>query len=148
MEDITIRELPIEKYHELENILEQQQLYHYHLNGPYSDRFLEINAEKFKCYMEKKPAFITYIAEVNYQIIGFTSANINHHKEAFIEDLFVTENFRKQQIGHKLFRSVLTWLEKQNVKSIELHVSTGNEKVIPFYENFGFKLTGYSLEKR
>lgn len=52
------------------------------------------------------------------------------------------------KIGKSLFYKILEWFDKNKVKIKELHVSTGNEKVLGFYEKFGFKKTGYTLMKQ
>lgn len=147
-EELKIEELHIEEYDRLKDILAQQQLYHYNLKGPYSERFLRINERKFKEYMGKKKKYATYIAIIENEIIGFTSAYINNYNEGFIEDLFVSEKFRKNQIGTRLFEKILKWLENNNVERINIEeVSIGNENVLKFYEKFGFKMTGYTMMK-
>ena len=39
-DNITYKEVKIGEYYLLKDILNEQQLYHYNLNGPYSERFL------------------------------------------------------------------------------------------------------------
>ena len=67
--------------------------------------------------------------------------------EGFIEDLFVTEKYRNKKVGSSLFSKVLEWLKDNVAKSMDVHVSVGNEKVIKFYEHNGFKMTGYTMKK-
>ena len=145
--EINIVEIKLENYKMLKDILEQQQLFHYNLNGPYKERFLEINEQNFQEYMSRKYKSITLAGVVEDKIIGFTSAYINKHNEGFIEDLFVNYEFRNKLIGTKLLNNILTWLEENNAKTIDIHVSTGNEKVLDFYNKFGFKVTGYTMRR-
>lgn len=144
--DITYGEVKIGEYYLLKDILNEQQLYHYNLNGPYSERFLEINENNFEEYMKRKYKSIVYVALVGTNIIGFTSAYLNHHNEGFIEDLFVTEEYRSKKVGNTLFNKVLEWLKNNGAKSIDVHVSVGNEKVMKFYEHNDFKMTGYTMK--
>ena len=96
-DNITYKEVKIGEYYLLKDILNEQQLYHYNLNGPYSERFLEINENNFEEYMKRKYKSIVHVASVGTNIIGFTSAYLNHHNEGFIEDLFVTEKYRNKK---------------------------------------------------
>lgn len=145
-DNITYKEVKIGEYYLLKDILNEQQLYHYNLNGPYSERFLEINENNFEEYMKRKYKSIVYVASARTKIIGFTSAYLNHHNEGFIEDLFVTEKYRNKKVGSTLFSKVLEWLKDNVAKSMDVHVSVGNEKVIKFYEHNGFKMTGYTMK--
>lgn len=52
------------------------------------------------------------------------------------------------KIGKKLFSKILEWFDKNKIERMKLHVSTGNEKVLGFYEKFGFKKDGYTLMKQ
>lgn len=146
-DEIKIEEVELEDYAKLKDIINQQQLYHYHLNGPYKERFLRINEFNFKEFMQKKKYSITYVAVRKNEIIGFTSAYINNHKEGFVEDLFVSEKYRNKSIGTELFQKLLKWLQENNADTIDVHVSIGNEDVIKFYEKNGFRMTGYTMKK-
>lgn len=55
--EIRIEEIRLEDYSKLKDIIRQQQLYHYDLNGPYKERFLKINEVNFQEYMMKKKVF-------------------------------------------------------------------------------------------
>lgn len=145
--EIEIEEIKIEDYGRLKDIIREQQLYHYQLNGPYKERFLRINEKNFQEYMMRKAKSITYVAVIEDTIIGFSSAYINHHNESLVEDLFISESYRNKSIGTKLFQKLLMWLENNHVETIDIHVSIGNESVIQFYEKNDFKMTGYSLKK-
>lgn len=146
-DNITYKEVKIGEYYLLKDILNEQQLYHYNLNGPYSERFLEINENYYEEYMKRKYKSIVYVALVKTSIIGFSSAYIDFHNEGFVVDLFVKEEYRNKKVGSSLFSKVLKWLKDNGAKSMDVHVSVGNEKVMKFYENNGFKMTGYTMKK-
>lgn len=144
--EINIVEIKLEDYDVLKDILKEQQLFHYNLNGPYKERFLEINEKNFQQYMSRKYKSITLASFCDDKIIGFTSAYINQYNEGFIEDLFVNDQYRNNSIGTILLNKLLDWLKENNAKTIDVHISTGNEKVLDFYKRFGFKLTGYTMK--
>lgn len=143
---VNIKEIKLEEYHMLKDILREQQLFHYNLNGPYKERFLEINEKNFQEYMSRKHKSITLAAFIEDRIIGFTSANISKYDEGFIEDLFVIDQFRNNSIGTTLINKLLNWLKENDAQTIDVHVSKGNEEVLNFYNKFGFKLTGYTMK--
>lgn len=143
---IEIVEIKLEDYSMLKDILQEQQLFHFNLNGPYKERFLEINEKNFQEYMSRKYKSITLAGIIEDKIIGFTSAYINKHNEAFIEDLFVNDEYRNNLIGTELLKELLNWLKDNNANTIDVHISIGNEKVLDFYKKFGFKLTGYTMK--
>lgn len=147
LDKIIIEEVKISEYGRLKDIINKQQLYHYNLNGPYKERFLKINEINFQQYMSKKNKFITYAAIQGNRIIGFASANINNHNEGYVEDLFIEEQYRNNSIGKILFKTLLDWLKENFAETVEVHISSGNESVIEFYEKYGFRKTGYTMMK-
>lgn len=146
--EIVIKEIKIGEYKKLKDIVYEQQLYHYNLNGPYKERFLKINETNFEEFMKKKKMSVTYVAMIENKIIGFTSAYINNHNEGFVEDLFILEEYRAKKIGTKLFTKLLNWLDENNAETVDVHVSIGNENAMKFYEKNGFKATGYTMMKK
>lgn len=147
IEQINIKEIKIGEYKQLKDVINKQQLYHYNLNGPYKERFLRINEVNFEEFMKKKKKSITYVAIIQDTIIGFTSAYINNHNEGFVEDLFISEEYRGKTIGTKLFTELLNWLQENKAETVDVHVSIGNENAMKFYEKRGFKATGYTMMK-
>lgn len=147
IDKVSIEEIKIEEYEKLKDIISQQQVYHYNLNGPYKERFLRINEINFQEFMMKKRKAITYVAIIEGKIIGFSSGYINNHNEGFVEDLFIAEAYRKETIGTKLFQNLLNWLKANNAETVDVHVSIGNENVMKFYEKNGFRPTGYTMKK-
>lgn len=72
------------------------------------------------------------------QCIGYVVVSKNEKSIGEIESLFLDEAYRGQRIGHTLMEEALKWLEDSDCKKIILGTSVGNEKVWPFYEQFGF----------
>ncbi len=57
----------------------------------------------------------------------------------FIQDLFVTEKYRKLDIGKKLLHEVVAQNEQQEITHILLNVDHNNTKAKKFYEKLGFR---------
>lgn len=59
---------------------------------------------------------------------GFRTARLN--------DLFVKEGHRREEIGRQLFLAVRGWCESRNIKWLQWQSS---QEAIPFYESLGLK---------
>lgn len=57
----------------------------------------------------------------------------------FIQDLFVTEKYRKLDIGKKLLHEVVAQNEQQEITHILLNVDHNNTEAKKFYEKLGFR---------
>ncbi len=57
----------------------------------------------------------------------------------FIQDLFVTEKYRKLDIGKKLLHEVIAQDEQQEITHILLNVDHNNTEAKKFYEKLGFR---------
>ena len=93
--------------------------------------------------MEKeKDFFRCFVAETNDQtIVGFASFYFTYFswsgKGIFLDDLYVTESFRKQSIGVQLLTAVIDLGKKDQCKKLRWQVSGWNKNAIGFYEKMG-----------
>jgi ribosomal protein S18 acetylase RimI-like enzyme len=53
----------------------------------------------------------------------------------------------KFRIGNELMKRALEWLDTNRVKSKRVVVAEGNEKVIDFYNHYGFYIRRIVLEQ-
>ncbi|QIB26463.1 GNAT family N-acetyltransferase [Caloranaerobacter azorensis] len=70
--------------------------------------------------------------------IGYCISTINDRNIGEIESLYVEPDYRKLGIGNEFMRNALDWMDLNNVKSICIGVSVGNEEVLSFYKKYGF----------
>jgi len=93
--------------------------------------------------MEKeKDLFQCFIAETpEHKIIGFASFFFAYYswsgKALYLDDLYVTEDHRKQKIGQRLLDTIIDLAKKQQCKKIRWQVSNWNENAIGFYKKMG-----------
>ena len=84
------------------------------------------------------PVFHFFVAESEVKIIGIALYYIKYStwkgKCIFLEDIIVTEAFRKSGIGKKLFDEVVKVAKQLNVRRLEWQVLEWNEPAIKFYE--------------
>lgn len=81
--------------------------------------------------------FDVLIAETSSQIVGaaiyYSGYSTWKGQMIYLEDLIVTENFRQQGIGTKLFQALVTLAEQRNIRQIKWQVLSWNEQALAFY---------------
>ena len=90
------------------------------------------------------PAFQFFVAEADDRIVGialyYTKYSTWKGKCLFLEDLIVTEAFRKSGIGKKLFDEVVKVAKEMNARRMEWQVLEWNAPAINFYKKLNANL--------
>lgn len=90
------------------------------------------NEKMFQC-------LVATTAEGN--IVGFASFFFAYYswigKALYLDDLYVTETFRKQGIGKMLLEQVITLAKNEHCKKLRWQVSGWNKNAIDFYKKMG-----------
>lgn len=81
------------------------------------------------------------------QYIGYCVSTIDKEMIGEIDSLYVEKEYRKRGIGNELMKRALEWLDINRVKSKRVVVAEGNEKVIDFYNHYGFYIRRIVLEQ-
>ena len=86
--------------------------------------------------------FQCFVAETaNSDIIGFASFYFTYYswsgKGLYLDDLYVTETFRKQGIGKMLLEKVIDLAKNSHCKKVRGQVSKWNTNGIDFYKRMG-----------
>ena len=96
---------------------------------------------------------IAYVAERDNKLIGFIVGDIRKHptkvlnKEGFIEELFVSNDFRKQKIGKTLFDTLVKEFKKQGCTHLGLDSFSDNKTTIDIYHKLGFQDYAITMKK-
>ena len=92
----------------------------------------------------ENPVFNFFVAEVDGKIVGISLYYVKYStwkgKCIFLEDIIVTEQYRKHGIGKKLFDEVVKVSKELNVQRLEWHVLDWNKPAIRFYEKINSNL--------
>ncbi|MDX5346076.1 MAG: GNAT family N-acetyltransferase [Hymenobacteraceae bacterium] len=92
------------------------------------------------------PIFGFFVAERESKIIGialyFTAYSTWKGRTLYLEDLVVTQQYRRTGIGKKLFDAVATEAFKTGAKRFAWQVLEWNEPAINFYKKIGATLDG------
>lgn len=108
----------------------------------------------------ENPVFEFFVAEADHKIIGIALYYIKYStwkgKCVFLEDIIVTEQYRKHGIGKKLFDEVVKVAKAMKVERLEWQVLEWNTPAIEFYKKLNThfdnewincKLTGKEIQK-
>jgi ribosomal protein S18 acetylase RimI-like enzyme len=88
---------------------------------------------------------ICFLAEVDGKAVGYASCRLlpvdssRPFKRAELDNLIISEQYRKHGIGHELFDAFKKWAIEKGANRIKVIVNASNEGGINFYENTGFK---------
>ncbi len=80
------------------------------------------------------------------QVVGYSYSMINEpaadldkrNKYGYVHDLFITDTYRHQGIGEKMFDEILKWFRSQKIHRVELGVIVGNRPADSFWKKHGF----------
>ena len=89
----------------------------------------------------KEPNNQIFVAEENQKIVGFIIANFSPGviRSGWINEIFITESFRKKGIGFKLMAKGIDCLKQKGAKKVELITHKLNQEVLSFYQKLDFK---------
>jgi (aminoalkyl)phosphonate N-acetyltransferase len=94
----------------------------------------------------QNPNYVYYVAEIDNQVVGFISFHsqkLLHHCGIVgeIQELYVVQNFRNQQIGKFLVNKVKDYAKTHKLKSIEVTSNKIRTENVYIYEHLGFRLS-------
>jgi ribosomal protein S18 acetylase RimI-like enzyme len=111
------------------------------------------NEKYFKDRIRGKKT-ITFVAELNNQIVGYLIASIKKaeayrtiKKLAELENMFVIQKYRGQGIGSELINYFFKWAHKERIERVQVIASSSNLKAIALYRKKGFQDYTVTLEK-
>ncbi|MBI2051564.1 GNAT family N-acetyltransferase [Candidatus Roizmanbacteria bacterium] len=89
--------------------------------------------------------YIVYVAEKDNNLIGYIVGEVKdkphkvYDKEGYVQDWFVQEEYREQNIGKLLFDILIKEFKRLNCTHIALDSFVENKRAIDIYHKMGFK---------
>lgn len=85
-----------------------------------------------------------WLVRVERRAVGYAAVCYGYSlelggRDAFVDELFVTEELRGQGLGRKLLEKALAAGRAEGVKAFHLEVSEDNEAAQALYADFGFR---------
>jgi len=135
-----------ERIDEIKPLWEGLNSLHTQLSPHFKQYYQNLSFTKRTEKLIRKKKLKIFVASESDSIIGYCIASVKADIGK-INSLFVLPEFRNKTIGHELMETALKWLQKQKCIYVDLIVIEGNEKVIPFYEKYGFKKRATIMRK-
>jgi streptothricin acetyltransferase len=89
------------------------------------------------------PDKVGFIAYIDNQVVGQLILRRSWNRFAWIENIGVDVNFRRQGIGKALMSRAVEWASEGHYPGIMLETQDTNVKACRFYESYGFVLRGF-----
>ena len=109
---------------------------------PYRKKYKPESSEFYLACINN-PDKAGFIAYVDGHVAGQLILHRNWNRFAWIDDIGVDVNFRRQGIGKALMRHTEQWARKNNYPGIMLETQDTSVVACRFYENYGFVLGGF-----
>lgn len=104
------------------------------------------SAEQLK---QDNDLFNCYVATIGDEIVGYATYFFAYYswtgKSLYLEDLYVTEAYRKQGIGKKLLYSVINFAKNNACKKMRWQVANWNKNAQEFYKYIGAEIDDVEL---
>ena len=147
-----VRKLTYEDYKQAEALF--QKLHNIHvaaLPEMFKERDPIYNKRDFKKLAKSKDK-ILLCAEENGRLIAVSNTKLctsgmTDIKMAFMDAIYVEDEFRKNGVGKKLFYETERIAKEWGAKRLDLSVWDFNEAALGFYKSLGMKIQNYTLEK-
>ncbi|MGK0468973.1 GNAT family N-acetyltransferase [Clostridium sp.] len=157
MLEITIRNFSIDDFEGFNILMNQVHRLHMDSRPDFYRKTDEPISKKDFLSIVHDSNTISILAEINYIIVGLciisikpisTNTSLVPRRVAYMEDLCVSQEYRKQGIGKRLFNEAKKCTLEFNVDCLELMVWAFNKNVIEFYENQGMETRSRIMEMK
>ena len=113
--------------------------------------FIENHLRRF---MESKDGLVL-VAMDEQQTIGYSLSEIRRvtpglkrETYGYIDQMAVTESYRRKGVGKKMFDEILKWFQFNDIKRLELGTTAQNLIANSFWHKQGFTVLNYTLLKK
>lgn len=79
-----------------------------------------------------------YVYKIDDEVVGYVLAKYIGDTSDLLQ-IAVKKSFQNKKIGYELLKFVWDYLRNEGVEEMILEVPTRKEKIIEFYESFGFE---------
>lgn len=113
-----------------------------YLNKIRGDDFTELNIEKLSEQDQGKAIYLIALQDGNPvgSIFVKLESSEEYHKSPVLQDLFVSEEMRKQGIGSQIIKEAESYLSELGYKEVGIDCETKDEWIRKMYEKEDFQL--------
>ena len=141
MNTLQYKTLDRERIGDLKPLWEKLRAHHSALSKHFADEMTKFTFESRIGKVIEKSIDGQLRIEVAYDgdhKAGYCIASLTKDGTGEVDSLFVEEDYRKHGVGRTMMENALSWLKSKQPKQMTLTVAVGNERVLKFYEGFGF----------
>ncbi len=131
---------------EIQKLWEELNALHEERSTHFKKHFQTFTFEERSKRLLKREKIKIFVVSNGSDYIGYCVSTIENNKGE-IDSICLFPEYQGRGIGKELMKKGLGWLEKMGCKSIKVAVAEGNEQVINFYKDFGFKQRFVVLQK-
>ncbi len=108
------------------------------------ERGLKLLEESFDRALENYPAIILLLFEEDGKTIGFANLNMiysvwSNGDALIVDDFYISEEYRGQGYGQEGLVLIEKYAMDNNVKRIQFHSGTEDEKILDVWDEYGYK---------
>lgn len=98
----------------------------------------------------RKKKFCYFVIEKDNPVGYITGSIHNNNGEdyGYVDDLFISKEYRKKGFASKLIKTFIYSLKENRVKKLTLGVHVKNKKAYSLYKKLGFIPTHFEMEKK
>jgi ribosomal protein S18 acetylase RimI-like enzyme len=104
--------------------------------------------------MNSKNSLVLIALDIE-RVVGYSFSQINEssnllkrQKFGYIQDLFITKNYRRRGIGKKMYDENLKWFHAKDIDRVELQVIAKNKAAHAFWKKQGFRFFQNTLYRQ
>ncbi len=140
-----IVEISKESIDEIEPLWGELNYLHHEKSSYFKDHFSSSRFKDRRKKMLETEKLLKLAAKKEDELIGYCVASVNG-KIGEIDSLYLRKEYHGKNVGKDLTDKVMGWLNPHNCSELNVYVAEGNEIVLPFYEQFGFKKRFHVLQ--
>jgi GNAT superfamily N-acetyltransferase len=118
------------------------------INWPFSkegeQKYRFAITDKYTIIAEKDKKSAGYLIG---KIVGAAPGSARNIKQAYLENIFVSDSARKSGVGAKLITEFKDYCKKEGVSRINVSVLAANTTAVDFYQKVGFSPRSLSLSQ-
>ena len=118
------------------------------INWPFSkegeQKYRFAITDKYTIIAEKDKKLAGYLIG---KIVGAAPGSARNIKQAYLENIFVSDSARKSGVGAKLITEFKDYCKKEGVSRINVSVLAANTTAVDFYQKVGFSPRSLSLSQ-
>ena len=118
------------------------------VNWPFSkegeQKYRTAITDKYTIIAEKDKKPVGYLIG---KVIDAAPGSARHIKQAYLENIFVSDSDRKSGVGTKLIADFKDYCKKEGVNRINVSVLAANTTAVDFYQKTGFLPRSLSLSQ-